>query len=253
MRNAQRGRRRLDSRDAGRASFQPASLADAGAAQRRAPCRCSPAPHRQTRPCRIREASFRETENRMCRAPTNVLGITNPVQDMARAAHAAGARFFLDAAQSFAHLPVNVKELGADFVAFSAHKAYGPLGIGGLWISDEAFDEMDPVSIGGGSISHASLDSYYLRVGAIQYEVGTPPVSQAVGWAGAISYVETLGLNAIARHGRALTRYLVDGLHGYRERDGLGRPRIGRRAKRACFVFRCGRKFARFGCVLRKA
>ena len=144
---------------------------------------------------------------------TNVLGITNPVQDMARAAHAAGARFFLDAAQSFAHLPVNVKELGADFVAFSAHKAYGPLGIGGLWISDEAFDEMDPVSIGGGSISHASLDSYYLRVGAIQYEVGTPPVSQAVGWAGAISYVETLGLNAIARHGRALTRYLVDGLH----------------------------------------
>ena len=72
---------------------------------------------------------------------------------------------------------------------------------------------MDPVSIGGGSISHASLDSYYLRVGAIQYEVGTPPVSQAVGWAGAISYVETLGLNAIARHGRALTRYLVDGLH----------------------------------------
>ena len=144
---------------------------------------------------------------------TNVLGITNPVQDMARAAHAAGARFFLDAAQSFAHLPVNVKELGADFVAFSAHKAYGPLGIGGLWISDEAFDEMDPVSIGGGSISHASLDSYYLRVGAIQYEVGTPPVSQAVGWAGAISYVETLGLNAIARHGRALTHYLVEGLH----------------------------------------
>lgn len=144
---------------------------------------------------------------------SNVLGIENPVRDMTAAAHEAGARFLLDAAQSFAHLPLDVDELKADFVAFSAHKAYGPMGIGGLWISDEAFDEMDPVSIGGGSISHASLDSYYLRVGAIQYEVGTPPVSQAIGWSSAIEYLQELGMNSIARHAGALTRYLTSGLH----------------------------------------
>ncbi len=143
----------------------------------------------------------------------NVLGLANPVKDMARAAHEAGARFLLDAAQSFAHLPLDVRELGADFVVFSAHKAYGPMGIGGLWISDDAFDEMDPISIGGGSISHAALDSYYLRVGAIQYEVGTPPVSQAVGWAGAIGYVQSLGAQAIAQHAHSLTCYVVNGLH----------------------------------------
>ena len=145
---------------------------------------------------------------------SNVLGLENPVQQMARATHAAGARFLLDAAQSFAHLPIDVEKLEADFVAFSAHKAYGPMGIGGLWIADDAFDEMDPVSIGGGSISHAALDSYYLRTGAIQYEVGTPPVSQAIGWAGAIDYLRALGTDAIERHAHVFTRYLVDGLHG---------------------------------------
>lgn len=77
---------------------------------------------------------------------SNVLGIVNPVADMARMAHEASARFMLDAAQSFPHLPFNVKEIGCDFAAFSAHKMYGPLGIGGLFIGKDAFDEMDPVA-----------------------------------------------------------------------------------------------------------
>ena len=96
---------------------------------------------------------------------SNVLGTVNPVTDMARMAHKAGARFMLDAAQSFPHLPFNVKEIGCDFAAFSAHKMYGPLGIGGLFIGKDAFDEMDPLAIGGGTVSHASVDSYYLRQG----------------------------------------------------------------------------------------
>ena len=144
---------------------------------------------------------------------SNVLGIVNPVANMARMAHQAGARFMLDAAQSFPHLPFNVKEIGCDFAAFSAHKMYGPLGIGGLFIGKDAFDEMDPVAIGGGTISHASVDSYYLRQGAIQYEVGTPPIAQAVGWAGAIEYMEKLGMEHVLEHAEAMTPFAVHALH----------------------------------------
>ena len=145
---------------------------------------------------------------------SNVLGIVNPVANMARMAHQAGARFMLDAAQSFPHLPFNVKEIGCDFAAFSAHKMYGPLGIGGLFIGKDAFDEMDPVAIGGGTISHASVDSYYLRQGAIQYEVGTPPIAQAIGWAGAIEYMEKLGMEHVLEHAEAMTPFAVHALHG---------------------------------------
>lgn len=145
---------------------------------------------------------------------SNVLGIVNPVADMARMAHEAGARFMLDAAQSFPHLPFSVKEIGCDFAAFSAHKMYGPLGIGGLFIGKDAFDEMDPVAIGGGTVSHASVDSYYLRQGAIQYEGGTPPIAQAIGWAGAIEYMETLGMDKVLKHAEAMTQFAVHALHG---------------------------------------
>ena len=145
---------------------------------------------------------------------SNVLGIINPVADMARMAHDAGARFMLDAAQSFPHLPFNVKEIGCDFAAFSAHKMYGPLGIGGLFIGKNAFAEMDPVAIGGGTISYASTDSYYLRQGAIQYEVGTPPIAQAIGWAGAIEYMKSLGMGHVLEHAEAMTRFAAHALHG---------------------------------------
>ena len=162
---------------------------------------------------------------------SNVLGIVNPVADMARMAHKAGARFMLDAAQSFPHLPFNVKEIGCDFAAFSAHKMYGPLGIGGLFIGKDAFDEMDPVAIGGGTVSHASVDSYYLRQGAIQYEVGTPPIAQAIGWAGAIEFMETLRMDKVLEHAEAMTQFAVHALHGvegltiwgdHTKRDGAG-------------------------------
>ena len=142
----------------------------------------------------------------------NVFGIAAPVKEMAAAAHAVGARVLVDAAQSFAHLPINVKDLGADWLACSAHKAYGPMGLGALWISPEAFDEMDPIAGGGGTVSHVGEQSYYLRPKALQYELGTPPVSQAVGWAAAIGYLQALGMGNIVRHSAALTRYAVRGL-----------------------------------------
>ena len=143
----------------------------------------------------------------------NMFGIVEPVKELAAEAHEIGARFFVDAAQSFAHLELDVSDLGADWVAFSAHKAYGPMGVGALWISPEAFDEMDPLGGGGGTVSHVGTESYYLRPKTIQYEMGTPPISQAVSWAAAVKYLEALGHDNVARHDAVLTRYLVEGLH----------------------------------------
>ena len=143
----------------------------------------------------------------------NVLGLEAPVREMADAAHAVGARFLLDCAQSFPHHAVRVDELGVDWVAVSAHKAYGPFGIGALWIGADAFDEMHPLAAGGGVISHASTESYYLRPKALQYEPGTPPISQAIGWAAAVDYLDALGMGNVSRHAAACTRYVVAGLH----------------------------------------
>ena len=142
----------------------------------------------------------------------NVFGLKVPVQQMAKEAHDVGARVLVDAAQSFPHLEIDVKEIGADWVAISAHKAYGPMGIGALWISPEAFEEMDPLGGGGGTVSHVGVGTYYLRPKALQYEPGTPPVSQAVGWAAAIDYLDVLGMENVERHSAALTRHLVRGL-----------------------------------------
>lgn len=149
---------------------------------------------------------------------TNVTGLVNPVEEMAAAAHEVGARMYVDAAQSFPHLALDVQELGCDFLAFSAHKAYGPMGIGGLWIAPAAFDEMDPLVGGGGTVSHVGADSYYLRGKAIQYELGTPPVSQAIGFAAAVEYLDELGMDAVARHSAAMTRLLVNALRSF---DGI--------------------------------
>ena len=143
---------------------------------------------------------------------SNVMGIVNPIEKMARAAHKAGARVFCDGAQSLPHMRINVYDLGVDFFAFSGHKMYGPMGIGGVWIHPDAYKEMMPVTSGGGAISHMGLDSYYLRLGAIAYELGTPAVSQAVGLAAAASFLEGIGMDNVARHSAVLTRYLTRGL-----------------------------------------
>lgn len=149
---------------------------------------------------------------------TNVLGLVNPVREMADAAHARGARVFVDAAQSFAHMPLDVSKLGCDFLAFSAHKAYGPMGLGGLWASDAALIEMSPISLGGGTVSHVGPDSYTLREGSIAYEQGTPCISQAIGLASAIDYLNRIGFDSIEAHGRAMCRLTLAGLSRF---DGV--------------------------------
>jgi cysteine desulfurase/selenocysteine lyase len=143
---------------------------------------------------------------------SNVFGIINPIRELAQMAHAQGARVLLDAAQSIAHLPVRINELEVDFLAFSAHKCYGPMGIGGLWVSPEAYAETEPLAVGGGVISHVGEHSYYLRQRAIAYEPGTPAVGAALGMQAGIEYLEGLGLANVAAHARALTAYALAAL-----------------------------------------
>ena len=144
---------------------------------------------------------------------SNVLGMVNPIQEMAALAKRAGARVFVDGAQAAPHVRVNVQELGVDFYAISAHKMYGPMGLGAVWVNPDCYSEMTPASGGGGVISHEAFDSYYLRTGAIGYEVGTPAVSQAVGFAVALKYLGALDMSAVQCHSSVLTQYLVHGLH----------------------------------------
>lgn len=144
---------------------------------------------------------------------SNVLGMVNPIQEMAALAKRTGARVFVDGAQAAPHVRVNVQELGVDFYAISAHKMYGPMGLGAVWVNPDCYSEMTPASGGGGVISHEAFDSYYLRTGAIGYEVGTPAVSQAVGFAAALKYLGALDMSAVQCHSSVLTQYLVRGLH----------------------------------------
>jgi cysteine desulfurase/selenocysteine lyase len=162
---------------------------------------------------------------------SNVVGLENPVAEMAEAAHAVGARIYVDGAQSFPHMKIDVKALGCDFFAASAHKAYGPFGVGILWVAPAAFDEMDPACGGGGTVAYVGKDEYYLRAGAIQYELGTPDISGEIGMAASVEYMDALGMDAVQAHAAVMTHYLmaalsaVDGaatIGDHTQQDGLG-------------------------------
>ena len=143
---------------------------------------------------------------------SNVFGLENPIKELAAEAHAVGARVFVDGAQGLPHGSIDVRDLGADFYAFSGHKMYGPMGIGGLWVHPDVYDETVPFTSGGGAISHVSMEGFYSRKGAIAYEVGTPDVSAAVGFASAVELMNTLGDAEMEQHRKTLTKYLVEGM-----------------------------------------
>ena len=149
---------------------------------------------------------------------SNVFGIVEPVAKLARKAHKAGARVLLDAAQSLPHIPLDVQKLNVDWLAFSGHKAYGPLGIGILWACKEAAEEMRALAGGGGTIVHVGQQSHRMRACPIQFELGTPPISQAVGLAAALEYLDVLGMQDVQKHEAILTKYLVKRL---KEMDGI--------------------------------
>lgn len=143
---------------------------------------------------------------------SNVLGTINPIRQLADAAHAAGALILVDGAQHAPHMPVDVVALGCDFFGVTAHKMLGPTGIGALWARPELLEAMPPFLTGGEMIRDVRLDGFSTNDVPWKFEAGTPPIAEAVGLSAAIKYLESLGMEAIREHERALTAYALEQL-----------------------------------------
>jgi cysteine desulfurase/selenocysteine lyase len=145
-------------------------------------------------------------------AMSNVLGTINDIGPLTRAAHAAGASVLVDASQAAPHLPVDVQEWDADFVAVTAHKMLGPSGIGALWARKELLEAMPPFLGGGEMIRDVRRDGFIPNDVPWKFEAGTPAIAEAIGFGAAIDYLERLGMDEVRRHERELTQYALDAL-----------------------------------------
>ncbi len=143
---------------------------------------------------------------------SNVLGTVNPVREIADRAHAAGALVIVDAAQSAPHRRLDVRTLGADFLAFSGHKTLGPMGIGVLWGKADRLEALPPCMGGGEMIREVHTDRVSYREAPAKFEAGTPNVGGAVGLAAALDYLEGVGWDDLRAHDARLLRRLVTGL-----------------------------------------
>jgi len=143
---------------------------------------------------------------------SNVLGTINPVAEMAARARAAGAVSLIDGAQAVPHMRVDVAEIGADFYAWTGHKAIGPTGIGVLHGREELLDGMEPFLTGGDMIASVDFQSATWNELPHKFEAGTPPIAEAVGLGAAVSYLEGLGMERVRTHERELTAYMLERL-----------------------------------------
>jgi cysteine desulfurase/selenocysteine lyase len=149
---------------------------------------------------------------------SNVLGTVNPVAEIAAEARQAGAVVVVDAAQSVPHMPVDVRTLGADLVAFSSHKMLGPTGVGVLWGRKDLLAELPPFLTGGEMVREVWLNWATWDDPPARFEAGTPPIAQAVALGAAVDYLQAIGMDEVHRHGQEMTALALDGL--------LSRPHV---------------------------
>jgi cysteine desulfurase/selenocysteine lyase len=143
---------------------------------------------------------------------SNVLGTINPVAEVARRAHEAGALLLVDGAQSVPHLPVDVQADGADFLAFSGHKMLGPTGIGALWARKELLQAMPPFLGGGDMIKSVHLRHSEWNDVPHKFEAGTPNMAQAIGLGAAVDYLNELNMEKVQAHETAIVSYGLERL-----------------------------------------
>ena len=143
---------------------------------------------------------------------SNVLGTINPVAEMTARVRAAGAVSLIDGAQAVPQMPVDVQAIGADFYAWTGHKALGPTGIGVLHGRREILEEMEPFLTGGDMIASVDFQSATWNELPYKFEAGTPPIAEAVGLGAAVAYLDGLGMERVRAHERALTAYMLDRL-----------------------------------------
>lgn len=163
---------------------------------------------------------------------SNALGAINPVQQIIADAkrNNPATLVLVDGAQSTAHLPVNVQELGCDFYAFSGHKVYAPTGTGALWGREELLEQLPPWLGGGEMISEVTFEHTTYNTLPFKYEAGTPNIGGNIVLAAALRYVQEIGLDTIDAHERELTTRLYDGL------QSLGVNILGPRENRGALI-----------------
>ena len=131
---------------------------------------------------------------------SNVLGTINPLADLVKVAHTAGAKVLVDAAQGAPHLAIDFAQLGADAMAVTGHKMLGPTGIGALLATDEVFGQMQPVYGGGEMIKRVGWGEYEPADAPWRFEAGTMPAAEVIGWSAALAYLENLGMEHVRQH-----------------------------------------------------
>ena len=145
---------------------------------------------------------------------SNVLGTVNPVADLIRMAHEAGALVLLDGCQAIVHQPIDVKALDIDFYVFSGHKLYGPTGIGALYGKAERLAALPPYQGGGEMIGNVSLEAITYADPPHRFEAGTPPILEAIGLGAAIEWLSGLDRAAVAAHEASLYDHVRERLNG---------------------------------------
>lgn len=149
---------------------------------------------------------------------SNVLGTIVDVKKIAKKVHEVGGVIIVDGAQSVPHMPINVRELEIDFLAFSGHKMLGPTGIGVLWIRYDLLDNLRPLRLGGGSIRDVTLDNFILLDAPHSFEAGTPNIAGVIGLGKAVEYLERIGMDNVRRHEEELTSYTLKELDRSRDK-----------------------------------
>ncbi|EKD69809.1 MAG: hypothetical protein ACD_46C00724G0007 [uncultured bacterium] len=160
---------------------------------------------------------------------SNVLGTVNPVKEMTRIAHDNGVPILIDGAQAVPHMPVNITDIDCDFYTFSAHKLYGPTGIGVLYAKKRWLDLMPPYQGGGGMIETVAFDKVTFAKVPEKFEAGTPDIAGAIGLSASINYLTKIGMENIAQHEQLLLKEaenklsVIEGLRII----GTAKPKVG--------------------------
>jgi len=143
---------------------------------------------------------------------SNVLGVTNPIEEIIEKSHNAGAKVLIDAAQAAPHQRVHFSDMGADFVAISGHKMCGPTGIGCLLATTESIEEMEPFMSGGDMIETVTMEKSTFASGPQKFEAGTPKIAEAIGFSAAAEYLSQFDMAAVHAHIRGLAEYTASEL-----------------------------------------
>jgi len=149
---------------------------------------------------------------------SNALGTVNPIKEITRLAHEAGAKVLIDGAQSTPHMKIDVQDINCDFYTFSGHKMYAPSGVGGLYGKYDVLKEMPPYVTGGDMIRQVTIEKTLYADPPARFEAGTPAITQVMGLGEAVDYLQEIGLDKIAEYEHSLLEY---GTRLLSEIDGL--------------------------------